>query len=83
LYVVFTILVLSHSNLLRKVNLFGPIPQHLQNFSDIGTLAMVLTGVKNLLVPAISGALLGPGQTFRKYRAVVEILKKAGGNADG
>jgi hypothetical protein len=44
---------------------------------------MVLTGMENLPEPAIPGALLGPDQAFRKYRTIIEILKKPGGNADG
>ena len=32
---------------------------------------------------AIAGALLGSGQTFRKYRTVMEIFKMASRNANG
>ena len=76
-------LALSHGYFLRKTTVFGPITQNLQKLSDIGTFAFGTAGVQNLTMQAIAGTLIGSGQAFRKYGAVMEIFKKAGRNANG
>ena len=83
LCVILITLALSHGDSIRKANFFGPITQNLQNLSDVGTFAFGAAGMEDLPLQAIAGALLGSGQTFRKYRTVMEIFKKACWNAKG
>ena len=75
--------VLSHSYFSRKVGFFRPITQNLQNFSNVGTFAFGTARVEVLPMPAIAGTVLGSGQTFFKYRTIMEIFKQTGGDANG
>jgi len=83
LCVILITLVLSHSDFIGKVNLFRPITQNLQDLSNVGTFAFGTARVEVFPLQAVAGTLFGSGQTFIKYRAVMEIFKKTGGDANG
>jgi hypothetical protein len=74
---------MSYGYFRRKVNFFRPITQNLQNLSDVSTFAFGTAGVEVFPVPAIAGTVLGSGQTFIKYRTVMEIFEQTGRDADG
>ena len=71
-------LALSHGYFIRKANLFGPITHNLHNLSDVGTFTFSGAGMKDILVKAMAGTLLGSCLTLRKHRTVIKIFEKAG-----